>query len=494
MANYIVKFDLDFFETVEELEATISSSGATIVSKLSFPGTYILEAEELGISGVLLSESADTVVNAKLQSFTTTHLDMLYPGYASGATSTPKYSGSGQHVYLVDTGIQSSHPEFTGASISNLYSNFDGDFADTAGHGTAIGSLIVGQNIGAAPNASLHNVKLFDANQGDITVGEIILAFDAVLSHHNASPTQPKVVCMPWTISQNAFVDSKITEMNQSNLVVVCAAGNDGVDVNTVSPAGVDQAVTVGAVNSSLEVTAFTNVPFSSSGTFNNNYGAQLDIFAAGIDVSHALIAGGYGVGDGTSFSCGIVAGVVAQYIEKDPTMSATKLKDTVLAEGHTRGVANITFDPASSVDYSSVYRSVATVDDQNVTSFATLQSGRIADLQLNETATIDIGLNANAADVGVLDFAPTPDWIQFDATTGVLTIDAAVPAELAPGVYIFAVKGSVDGNLTVEEYSVGLYVNDASELDDSASSYYYDPETSSYDEVVNYQVAPNKF
>jgi len=498
MANYIVKFDLDYFNSVEELEAEISSADVTIVSKLSFPGTYIVSAQNsdvaANLTGALMSEAADTVVSAKLQSFTTTHIDMLNDGYAPGTTLTPQYSGAGQEVYLIDTGIQESHPEFTGASISNLHSNFDGDYADVAGHGTAVGSLIVGQNIGVAPNAALHNVKLFNANQGDITVGEIIMALDAVLTHHNTTASKAKVVCMPWTITKNAFVDSKITEMNQGNLVVVVAAGNDGIDVDSVSPAGVDQAITVGAVNSAFEVTAFTNVPFSDSGTYNNNFGAQLDIFAAGVDVSHAAIAGDYATGDGTSLSTGIVAGAALHYIQKNPSATATSIKDTMLSEGHTHGSQVLTFDNASGIDYSGVYRSIALVDAQGVQSFATAQSGRIANIKIMETATIDIGLNPAATNVTVLEFAPTPEWIQFDAATGIVSIDAAVPESLAPGSYIFAIKGEMDGNLTVEEYSVGLYVTEESELDGGASSYYFDPDTDSYDEVVNYQVAPQKF
>jgi len=78
--------------------------------------------------------------------------------------------------------------------------------------------------------------------------------------HHNANTnSNVKAVCLPWTIPTNAFVDAKILEMNASNLVVVAAAGNDGVNVNTKSPAGVDEIITVGSFNNDLQVTSFIN-------------------------------------------------------------------------------------------------------------------------------------------------------------------------------------------------------------------------------------------
>ena len=55
----------------------------------------------------------------------------------------------------------------------------------------------------------------------------------------------------------------------------------------------------------------------------------------------------------------------------------------------------------------------------------------------------------------------------------------------------MFGIKGTVDGKVMVEEYSVGLFNTSISELEE-ATQYYYDADTDSYDEVVSYQVAPN--
>jgi len=81
-----------------------------------------------------------------------------------------------------------------------------------------------------------------------------------------------------------------------------------------------------------------------------------------------------------------------------------------------------------------------------------------------------------------------------FDTSTGILTVTATgLSADITPGVFVFAVKGLIDDELLVEEFSVGVYVTDQSEVDgDTASSFYYDIDNSEYDEIVNYQVAPS--
>ena len=47
--------------------------------------------------------------------------------------------GKNTVVYLMDSGVEITHPEFTNRQVSNLFS-FNDDFTDTKGHGTALAS------------------------------------------------------------------------------------------------------------------------------------------------------------------------------------------------------------------------------------------------------------------------------------------------------------------------------------------------------------------
>lgn len=498
-------------------QSAITTAGASVISTLGFNLTYEIEATEAqkdAISGLTASQLATESVTVTVQAgatFSRGHLDRCI--HSSGERPwNPSRTGGGKFVYLVDTGVNNSHSEFEGRQIQNLWTNFDGDdgisnYGDEAGHGTAVASMIIGKNIGSAPTSILQNVKLFNTNGGSVTVGEIINSLSAVLVHHKANTqTNVKAVCLPWTIPTNAFVDAKILEMNSANLVVVAAAGNDGVNVNTKSPAGVDQIVTVGSYNSDEQVTSFTNAPYSSSNSFIN-FGAQLDIFAygVGVDVADYANVSNYVSSTGTSLSAGLVAGITTHYVEKDTTATSSEIKEEMLLAGHATGIFNLTFDNSDSdVDYAGVYKSAITTKNVDSRVLTTVTSGRIANVKHGAAAsTVDLGLNSNATSKKILDFAPCPPWITIDLDTGIVTIDTTdaskCPSNRAPGIYLFAIRGSVPGTGTdttaatmVEEFSVGLYTTAESELDidQDPSTFYYDTDDTSYDEVVNYESA----
>jgi subtilisin family serine protease len=504
--RYLIALDPTVYASQEAGQQAIEAAGATVVSAFNFNLTFEIDATEEQhdeIVGVTLSELATTTTIANLQVVNIDHLTMTAVPTQVGVAPTwnPARDGAGQHVYLIDTGIKTTHEQFADATINNLYSNFDStgavsQFDDEAGHGTATGSLIVGNTLGAAPAATLHNVKLFDANTGQTTIGEIINALDAVLAHHNANtPSQAKVVCMPWIISKNAFVDAKISEMNGLNLVVVCSAGNTGADVNDYSPAGVNSVITVGAFDRSFVVSSFTATPWigTSEAAFNN-YGAALDIFALGVDVSVASIDGTdtYDTASGTSLSASITAGIVTHYIARTPSATAATIKESLISEGRSVSGSSITFDNSNpNIDYSALNKSAVTTDTAGAAQLAALQSGRILNVQTGTIANVNLQLTAGVSNVEVLSFAPTPDWIVLDPASGLVTADATeVDPTLAPGVYVFAVKGLVGNDILVEEYSVGLYTTAETDLEE-ADSFYYDVDTGEYDKIVSYQVAP---
>ena len=503
--KYLIALDPNLYADNAAAVAAVTATGASIVNNYAFNLTFEIEAttEQFNsLTGVLMSEESGTSVNVKLQVANTDHLK-----YCTGTVEDPRpwlpiSTGAGEYVYLVDTGIKKSHQEFAAADIVDLWTNFDNnpliaDFDDEAGHGTAVASLIVGWGQGTAKNATLYNLKLFNENDGDITIGEIIRGLNAVLYHHNGNLlSKTKTVCLPWVIPQNNFVDAKINEMNENNLIVVCAAGNNGADVNLYSPAGVVNAVTVGVYDRNYNVSSFTNAPWGGAATTGFvNYGAELDIFALGVDVDVALITGdtNYGTVSGTSLGAGIVSGIATHYTSRYPTKTAKQIKDIILQEGNFVGAGHLNFDDSNpSVNYNLVNRSIITTDNSDSAQLATVPSGRLLNVQVGASATADIGLNLTATDVATLDFAPTPPFITFNTSTGIVSVDATNlgAGVQVPGVYVFAVKGRINNNVVVEEYSVGLYATSEAELD-SSSQYYYDADAADYDLVVSYQVAP---
>ena len=522
MASYIVEMDADVHADSTAAGTAITTAGASITTTFDLSMTYQIDctAEQLAaMTGVKYSSLTDADSGLEVSALDKTHFTYIDNRRRDQQdTFSPKYPGNGKTVYLLDSGINNNHIEFANATITNLWTAFDtnpngdayaSDYEDSVGHGTAVGSLIVGENIGTSPDATLMNVKLYNEAVGTTSIGNVVTAFNQVLTHHNANDnTDVKVLCAPWITTQNDLIDSKVMELNNANVVVVAAAGNKDSDVNNFSPAGIEEIITVGAHDRNYRISEFTNTAWDggSANVSMPNYGAQVDILAIGEDVCMAtsLSNTSYVLGSGTSLSSGLVAGGVAGLVEKHPTFDSNRIKSTLIAEGIPKG-RHITMSNAEQSGHvfhsnTGVQYSLLQIDANSLTGgnasvdMFTTPSGVIGNVQRGQTATIDLGKNANVTELEILSFSPLAPWMSFNTSTGILTADAsALAADRAPGFYTFGIKGKLGEVYSVEEYTVGVYETAESELEGSVDSYYYDTDNSEYDlnTTINYELSP---
>ena len=524
MAKYIVVMDSEVHDNATEAENALASASAVIEKTFSMALTYEVEAtaEQIAaITGLKYSSLSESDSGIDLQTMNTRHFLYVDNRHMSQAQAValgnanvdpgfsefePKYTGTGKTCYLIDSGIQSSHDEFSGSTINNLFTTVDSDYEDYIGHGTYVGSLINGQNLGLAKDATVHNVKLFDQLASSITLGNVMNALDACLVHHNANnPNDVKVLCAPWITSQNDIIDSKIAEINSSNIVVVASAGNEGGNVDAYSPAGVQDIITVGAHDTSYQITEFTNTPWNGGDAVVsiNNFGASVDIFTIGVNVCGAEMGDTntqYTDGTGTSSSAGIVAGGVLGFIEKHPTLNSNRIKEILIAEGTVKAQTKLTISQAA-VDngmvWDNINLSLLQVDSGGVNATSELfnyPSGPVAKVQRGQSITLDLGLNSGASDVSVLSFSPLSPWMTFDESTGILVADTSSLAESdAPAHYLFGIRGKVDGVTLVEEFAVSVYNTSEDELVEGTNAFYYDTDNTEYDQAqtLDWQLAP---
>ena len=207
------------------------------------------------------------------------------------------------NVYIVDSGIKIDHQEFTGVDITNLYT-YDNDYNDTHGHGTAIASIISGNRCSLA-TAKIKNLKIF----GDTPTyqSHLLNALDAILKDNAADP-KPGIVNISWSIPKNSYVESKFQKLIDNNILVVCAAGNNGMPIQNVTPASMLDAITVGSYNKDFLPSNFSNYTNPNAITNTNNevnYG-EIDIWAPGEQIFVATLDGGYGYVAGTSIATAI--------------------------------------------------------------------------------------------------------------------------------------------------------------------------------------------
>lgn len=228
-------------------------------------------------------------------------------------------TGSGVHVYVIDTGIRSTHVEFGGRATKDFDSIGDGQNGnDCHGHGTHVAATIAGTNYGIAKSASVHGVRVLACN-GLGTVSSAVEGIDWVTANH----ISPAVVNMSMGSGASLLMDYAVQGSIDSGVTYVVAAGNSSSDACQVSPARVPAAVTVGASDQNDVKAGFSN------------FGSCVDLFAPGVGIVSAWnwYDDAIFYASGTSMAAPHVAGAAALFLEENP--NATPAQAAAGLMGH---------------------------------------------------------------------------------------------------------------------------------------------------------------
>jgi serine protease AprX len=291
----------------------------------------------------------------------------LTAGYGIQAAWAKAVTGKGVTVAVIDTGIapvpglDGDHKVLNGPDLS-----FDGQtvgtrYVDGYGHGTHMAGIIAGRDdkfdpknpsaarfAGIAPDAQLLNMKVGSAD-GGADVSQVIAALDWVTAHRKDNGMNVRVINLAYgTESVQAWqVDplaKAVENAWKAGLVVVTAAGNDGLQAPSLLMPAVDPHVlAVGAVDDAGTnahaddvVADFTN---------GGNATRRPDVLAPGksvvslrvpgsyVDVEHpeGLVTGDASQrflrGSGTSQATAVVAGEVALLLQARPTLTPDQVK-----------------------------------------------------------------------------------------------------------------------------------------------------------------------
>lgn len=318
-----MRFIVDFLPNTTDqfISDYFSTNDCTVVSELSRLGqTYLVDAPAYpsteGVENVIPDDPNGIKLLSSTKTFSVDETDNWWKvavidgvDYDAETTSIVR-AAQGHRVYLLDSGIDIEHSEFSGKDISLLHSK-TGEFSDTTGHGTALASIIVGETCGIT-EASLKVVKLFEKDQ-PTTIGEVLVALNAVAEDFSLEPARPAVLNLSWAIDKNLYVESKLATLMDMGVVVICAAGNNGIPIQNVTPASMASAITVGSFGPSLIPSNFTNYTGQSDTSYtegSTNYGVGLDIFAPGESIRVAIPGGGFGHSAGTSVAAAVMSAV----------------------------------------------------------------------------------------------------------------------------------------------------------------------------------------
>ena len=268
------------------------------------------------------------------------------------------YTGSGIKVAVVDTGIDSSHAEFSGRTIYGKTFVGSAYGSDSAGHGTHVASIIGANKDAAGMRGVAYNATLYDYRVGVSgssltgvnTDSKRAIVFnqhvtDDIKVSNNSWGTATKIgsYSQSWLRSNFANSISSLRSAQQNGTVFVWAAGNDGyLDASRESglPYRVSELanewLTVVAVGSNLQETAYTNRCGNAKSFCVTAPGGGDDASVDGIYAAQAN--GTYVRYKGTSMAAPHVSGVVATTMEQFPSLTGaqivTRIKDTAVYTG----------------------------------------------------------------------------------------------------------------------------------------------------------------
>jgi subtilisin family serine protease len=228
------------------------------------------------------------------------------------------FTGRGVRIALVDSGIDTTHPDLRGHVKESVAAVIEGsrvvfhpdNEGDSAGHGTACAGIIAA----LAPDAGLYSVKVLGPNasgSGGMFLAGLDYAIKQKFDIINLSLGTTKA-------HYHSPLHDLLDRAYHSGCVVVAAANNLP---QPSFPSIFSSSLLSVAKNDSQD-------PYK----FGYRYGEIIELTAPGVQVRTTWPGGGYRQLTGNSFACPHITGLVALLLEAYPKLTPFQVKTILYA------------------------------------------------------------------------------------------------------------------------------------------------------------------
>jgi subtilisin len=241
-------------------------------------------------------------------------------------------------IAILDTGIDLDHSDlnvFHEKTFIPGTTNADDDH----GHGTHLAGIAAAKDnsfgiVGIAPGARLWALKILESSG----MGEISTLIKG-LDYINEKSNQVDVAVLSLGCEcESGALDIAISHSIKAGITIVVAAGNEGKNAGTFTPANNPDVITVSAI-ADTDGKCGGNGPSSPYGRDDmlasfSNFGDVVDISAPGVDIYSTFKSNSYTKLTGTSMAAPHVAGAAALYISLHPEASPKDVKNYLVNAG----------------------------------------------------------------------------------------------------------------------------------------------------------------
>jgi len=275
---------------------------------------------------------------------------------------TQGYTGSGQAIAILDTGVDSTHAFLAGKVVHEAcFSSNNTIYGSTSicpngneqqvgvgagtpctghcDHGTHVAGIAAGKGAsysGVAKDADIIAVQVFSLFPPSYCGGSssCVLSYSsdqlAALEHIYDQRANYNIASINMSLGGGSYTSACDTNflkpavdlLSSVGIATVIASGNNGYTSSISSPACISSAVSVGSTTEADAVSYFSNSA------------SILDLLAPGSSITSSVPGGGYSTWNGTSMATPHVAGAYAVLRSKTQTTSTTELLNALKTTG----------------------------------------------------------------------------------------------------------------------------------------------------------------